>query len=264
MIPADDVRLRLEGVEWPSAVAKELRVPRSSVYRLAPGRTRQPNQSPAPPPTAASISSDGHCLASWSSPCLAVPMTLRAARRPAMVALVAAAWLPQPAPAATDQPPPYIPDTCGPRPWIIGFETGSTTLTPFASRRLDALVSAWHAEPGPLVASGRVDGQEDHPGETLSAERLKVVLKALEERGLPTTAIWPRDDAGRAGLVPNGPGISEPQNRTVWIEAPSQGHQCLQTKADKLKAWIKQHCLPAASEDLAACGETLDRLTEGE
>ena len=190
-------------------------------------------------------------------------MTPKAPLRASVAVLLALRLAPVPSLAA-DAPPPYIPDTCGPLPWIIGFDTGSTALTPFARKRLGALVTAWHAEPGPMLASGRVDGQEDHPGETLSARRLEVVVEALEDLGVPATIIWHRDDAGRTGLVPNAPGMSEPQNRTVWIEAPSQGQQCLQAKADKLKAWIKQHCLPAASGDRAACGETLDRLTEGE
>ncbi len=102
--------------------------------------------------------------------------------------------------SAADSPPPFIPNTCGPLPWIIGFDTGSTTLTPFARKRLDALVAAWYAEPGLVLASGRVDGQEDHPDEILSARRLAVVVAALEDLGLSSTAIWPRDDAGRADL----------------------------------------------------------------
>ena len=191
-------------------------------------------------------------------------MTPKAPSRASFVTLLVLQLAPVQSIAADDPPPPYVPDTCGPLPWIIGFNTNSATMTPFARKRLDALAAAWHAEPGPVLASGRVDGQEDRPGETLSARRLRVVVAALEDLGVPAASIWPRDDAGRAGLVPNAPGVSEPQNRTVWIEAPSQGHRCLQAKAAKLKAWIRRRCLPAAPGDQAACEETSARLTEGE
>ena len=39
--------------------------------------------------------------------------------------------------------------------------------------------------PLPLLAYGRIDGQEDRPGQALSSQRLTVVLKALEDRGVP-------------------------------------------------------------------------------
>ena len=77
------------------------------------------------------------------------------------------------------QPPVYGIEECSPHPWPIPFATGQTTFSPFATRCLNKLAIAWRLDGGPFLASGRMDGQEDRPGQPLSSQRLKVVLKTL-------------------------------------------------------------------------------------
>ena len=158
------------------------------------------------------------------------------------------------------EPPVYGTEECSAHPWIIPFAVGQITLSPFAVQRLDKLVTAWRIDGGPLLASGRVDGQEDQPGQTLSSQRLKVVLKALEDRGVPERALWGRDDRGAAGIAPNVTGHSEPQNRTVWIEMPNEGIHCAQGLADQRRDWVAKNCLLGAHGDPVVCKSTLELL----
>ena len=163
-------------------------------------------------------------------------------------------------PTRAAEPPVWTTEECSAHPWPIPFATGQTTLSPFATQRLDKLVAAWRLDGGPLLASGRVDGQEDHPGQALSAQRLKVVLRALEDRGVPEGAFWGRDDHGTTGVAPNAPGQSEPQNRTVWIEMPNEGLNCAHRLADQRRAWVAKNCLAGGHGDPATCKSTLELL----
>ena len=158
------------------------------------------------------------------------------------------------------EPPVWTTEECSAHPWPIPFDTGHVTLTPFATRRLDKLVAAWRRDGGPLLASGRVDGQEDHPGQALSAQRLKAVLRALEDRGVPEDALWSRDDQGRAGVARNVPGQPEPQNRTVWIEMPNESLNCARRLAEQRRDWVAKNCLAGGHGDPATCKSTLELL----
>lgn len=164
------------------------------------------------------------------------------------------------APAIAADPPPFGTEECAAHPWPIPFSTSQATLSPFAIQRLDAVAGAFRADPGPVLASARVDGQEDHAGQRLSAQRLAVVLKALEDRGLPAAALWGRDDGGRAGVVPNSAGEPEPQNRTVWIELPSEGSACTRRLADQRREWVMLHCLAGGHGDPVLCATNLKLL----
>lgn len=163
-------------------------------------------------------------------------------------------------PATASDAPVYNTEECSGLPWIIPFATGQTTLSLFANQRLDKLVTTWRADGGPLLASGRVDGQEDRPGQTLSSKRLRVVMKALTNRGVPERDLWSRDDHGIAGVAPNVAGTPEPQNRTVWIELPNQGKNCARLLEDRRLDWITRNCLVGGRGDQATCRSTLDLL----
>lgn len=113
---------------------------------------------------------------------------------------------------------------------------------------------------GRLLASGRVDGQEDRPGQTLSSERVRVVMKALTDRGVPERDLRSRDDDGIAGVAPNVAGTPEPQNRTVWIELPNQGKNCARRLEDRRLDWIARNCLVGGCGDQATCRSTVDPL----
>ncbi len=163
-------------------------------------------------------------------------------------------------PVEAAEPPVWTTEECSAHPWPIPFATDQTTLSPFAIQRLDKLVTAWRLDGGPLLASGRVDGQEDRPGQALSARRLKVVLEALEDRGVPEGALWSRDDHGTAGVAPNAAGQPEPQNRTVWIEMPNEGTNCAHRLAGQRRDWIAKNCLAGGHGDPATCKSTLELL----
>ena len=163
-------------------------------------------------------------------------------------------------PTKATEPPIWTTEECSSLPWPIPFATDQTTLSPFATQRLDKLVTAWRTDGGPLLASGRVDGQEDHPGQALSAQRLKVVLRALEDRGVPAGVLWGRDDHGTAGVAPNAAGQPEPQNRTVWIEMPNEGLNCAHRLAEQRRDWVAKNCLAGGHGDPATCKSTLELL----
>ncbi len=163
-------------------------------------------------------------------------------------------------PSTAAEPPVYGTEECSAHPWPIPFATGQTTLSPFATQRLDKLATAWRLDGGPLLASGRVDGQEDRPGQALSSQRLTVVLKALEDHGVPGGALWGRDDHGAAGVAPNVTGQPEPQNRTVWIEMPNEGTNCARRLADQRRDWVAKNCLAGGHGDPATCRSTLELL----
>lgn len=165
-----------------------------------------------------------------------------------------------PSAMAADDPPIFTTEECAVLPWPIPFATGKAELSSFAIHRLDDLAAAWRVDPGPILASGRVDGQEDTRGETLSAQRLRVVLRALEDRGVARGSTWSRDDGGSAGVAPNTPGQPEPQNRTVWIELPSQGTTCARRLSEQRRAWIARHCFGKTAAEQGRCESTLDAL----
>ncbi len=147
---------------------------------------------------------------------------------------------------------------------------GSSASTPAAPLSPVGPQAAGRAGFGLACGAGsdagfRMRGWSGRPSRrTLSARRLKGVVAVLEDPGVPKTDIWPRDDAGTSGMARNAPGLSEPQNRMVWIETPSQGGRCVGARVEQLKAWLKRYCLPAASGSRAACSGTLDRLGAGE
>lgn len=163
-------------------------------------------------------------------------------------------------PAVAADPPPFGTEECATHPWPIPFGTGQAVLSPFAVQRLDTFAGAFRVDPGPVLASARVDGQEDRPGQKLSAQRLAVVFKALEDRGLPVAALWGRDDGGNAGVVPNIPAQPEPQNRTVWIELPSEGSSCARRVARDRREWVTRNCLSGGHGDRDLCATTLNLL----
>ena len=193
-------------------------------------------------------------------PCLARFMPLQ--RAPGRYNLVALLLLASGAvtPVVAAQPPVFGTEECSAHSWLIPFPPGRPTLGPFAMQRLDKLVAAWRMDPGPILASGRVDGQEDHPGQDLSSRRLAVVLRALADRGLPAAALWGRDDHGTAGVAPNTPGQPEPQNRAVWIEMPDEGTACSHRLANQRRDWISRNCLAGGHGDPGTCRSFLELL----
>ena len=157
--------------------------------------------------------------------------------------------------------PVYATDACASGPWLIPFDQGKAELGDFAQKRLDGLVAAWHVDAGPLLASGRVDGMEEghYPG--LSQRRLQVVVQALVKRGVPSDAIWARDDGGDHGFAENQPGVSEPQNRIVLATLARGGDQCAWSMVKARHEWLGRNCSPSHPRaSKAACDNALSRL----
>ena len=155
--------------------------------------------------------------------------------------ITAAAALSQP---SSDPFPTYATGECAAHPWIIPFSEGKAELGQFARTRLDELAEAWRTDPGPMLASGRVDGIEEERYPNLARQRLNVLASAMERRGVPRGDLWLRDDGGSNGFSPNEPDVEEPQNRIVLVQLPTEGEQCAHKLAKARMDWLRRNCSP--------------------
>ena len=162
---------------------------------------------------------------------------------------------------SADPFPVYATDACSSNSWLIPFDQGKAGLGAFAQQRLDDVMAAWHVDYGPILASGRVDGNEEGHDPGLAQRRLQIVAEALIKRGLPGDAIWTRDDGGQHGFVENRPGLSEPQNRIVLLVLARGGDQCARNLAKARAQWLGRNCSPSHRKAAAAaCEEAMSRL----
>ncbi len=133
-----------------------------------------------------------------------------------LLALAACAQPAPPPPAAAAPPPPPPPMQ---HTFTVFFDWDRANLTPDAGPIVEAAASTFKS--GPPV-SVQVTGYTDTSGspaynQQLSERRAQSVASALEQDGVPQTALAVSGQGQNDLRVPTPPGVREPQNRRVEI-----------------------------------------------
>ncbi|MGH7046191.1 MAG: OmpA family protein [Stellaceae bacterium] len=133
-----------------------------------------------------------------------------------LLALVACAQPAPPPPVAAAPPPPPPPAQTT---FTVFFPWDSATLTPEGGQIVQAAATAFKAGAPSAV---QVTGYTDTSGspaynQGLSERRAQSVASALEQDGIPQTALAVTGQGPNDLRVPTPPGVREPQNRRVEI-----------------------------------------------
>jgi OmpA-OmpF porin, OOP family len=134
--------------------------------------------------------------------------------------LVALAACAQPAPPPPPAPPPAPPPPPQARNFEVFFDWDRANITPEGAQIVDAAAATYKSmAPGTPV---QVIGHTDTSGsagynQKLSVRRADVVASALQQSGVPQSAMTVTGVGENDLAVPTPPGVREPQNRRTEI-----------------------------------------------
>ena len=120
--------------------------------------------------------------------------------------------MPAPKPAAMS-------NQAGDQVWRIFFPFDKSSLSNEAKTFIDRIVSAYQSQkPNAVTVTGHTDASgTDRYNQALSERRANAVVKALADKGVPSTVVNERA-LGESNLPkPTADGVKEPENRQVTV-----------------------------------------------